>query len=109
MRRHLAAGNLRARAAARPRSRLGRPNGCWSSATKRRRSPIRWTALAAAPDASAVGLLIGPEGGFDDAERALIGRLPSVLRLNLGPRILRADTAAVAALALIQARFGDWR
>jgi 16S rRNA (uracil1498-N3)-methyltransferase len=65
-------------------------------------------ALAAAPDAPAVGLLIGPEGGFDDEERALIARLPLTLRLSLGPRILRADTAAVAALALIQARFGDW-
>ncbi len=65
-------------------------------------------ALAAAPRAPGVGLLIGPEGGFDDEERALIGRLPLVLRLSLGPRILRADTAAVAALALIQAHFGDW-
>jgi 16S rRNA (uracil1498-N3)-methyltransferase len=65
-------------------------------------------ALRAAPDAPALGLLIGPEGGFDDEERALIARLPLVLRLSLGPRILRADTAAVAALALIQARFGDW-
>ena len=66
-------------------------------------------ALAAAPDARGVGLLIGPEGGFEDAERAAISRTPRVLRLNLGPRILRADTAAVAALALVQARFGDWR
>jgi 16S rRNA (uracil1498-N3)-methyltransferase len=66
-------------------------------------------ALAAAPEARSVGLLIGPEGGFDEAERDAILRLPLVLRLNLGPRILRADTAAVAALALIQARFGDWR
>jgi len=66
-------------------------------------------ALRAAPDAAGVGLLIGPEGGFTDEERAEIGRLPNVLRLSLGPRILRADTAAVAALALIQARFGDWR
>jgi 16S rRNA (uracil1498-N3)-methyltransferase len=66
-------------------------------------------ALDAARDARGVGLLIGPEGGFDDAERAAILRVPIVLRLNLGPRILRADTAAVAALALIQARFGDWR
>ncbi|HXT06362.1 MAG TPA: 16S rRNA (uracil(1498)-N(3))-methyltransferase [Roseiarcus sp.] len=66
-------------------------------------------ALAAAPPAPGVGLLIGPEGGFDDDERAQIGRLPRVLRLSLGPRILRADTAAVAALALIQAHFGDWR
>ena len=67
------------------------------------------SALAAAPRAAGVGLLIGPEGGFDDEERALIGRLPQVLRLSLGPRILRADTAAVAALALIQAHFGDWK
>ena len=66
-------------------------------------------ALGAAPDAAEVGLLIGPEGGFTDDERAAIGRLPNVLRLSLGPRILRADTAAVAAMALIQARFGDWR
>jgi len=66
-------------------------------------------ALAAAPDAKGVGLLVGPEGGFDEGERAAILRAPRVLRLSLGPRILRADTAAVAALALIQARFGDWR
>ena len=55
-----------------------------------------------------VGLLVGPEGGFDDDERAAILASPRVLRLSLGPRILRADTAAVAALALIQATLGDW-
>jgi 16S rRNA (uracil1498-N3)-methyltransferase len=66
-------------------------------------------ALRAAPDAAGVGLLIGPEGGFEEGERQALARMPNVLRLNLGPRILRADTAAVAALALIQARFGDWR
>jgi 16S rRNA (uracil1498-N3)-methyltransferase len=55
-----------------------------------------------------VGLLIGPEGGFGDDERAAILSAPRVLRLSLGPRILRADTAAVAALALIQATLGDW-
>jgi 16S rRNA (uracil1498-N3)-methyltransferase len=55
-----------------------------------------------------VGLLIGPEGGFDEDERAAILATPRVLRLSLGPRILRADTAAVAALALIQATLGDW-
>jgi 16S rRNA (uracil1498-N3)-methyltransferase len=65
--------------------------------------------LASAPSAKGVGLLIGPEGGFDEGERAAILRAPRVLRLSLGPRILRADTAAVAALALIQTRFGDWR
>jgi 16S rRNA (uracil1498-N3)-methyltransferase len=66
-------------------------------------------ALRAAPDAPGVGLLIGPEGGFEEAERAALARMPNVLRLSLGPRILRADTAAVAALALLQARFGDWK
>ena len=66
-------------------------------------------ALAAAAPAAGVGLLIGPEGGFEDTERAAISRTPRLLRLSLGPRILRADTAAVAALALVQARFGDWR
>jgi 16S rRNA (uracil1498-N3)-methyltransferase len=55
-----------------------------------------------------VGVLIGPEGGFDDDERAAILSAPRVLRLSLGPRILRADTAAVAALTLIQATLGDW-
>ena len=55
-----------------------------------------------------VALFVGPEGGFDDDERAMILAAPRVLRLSLGPRILRADTAAVAALALIQATLGDW-
>jgi 16S rRNA (uracil1498-N3)-methyltransferase len=56
-----------------------------------------------------VALLVGPEGGFDPAERQMILAHPGVLRLSLGPRILRADTAAVAALALVQATLGDWR
>jgi 16S rRNA (uracil1498-N3)-methyltransferase len=64
--------------------------------------------LAGAP-AGKLTLLIGPEGGFSgDERRALLAR-PSVLRLSLGPRILRADTAAIAALALLQAARGDWR
>ena len=66
-------------------------------------------ALAAAPTAQGVSLLIGPEGGFDETERAMILKSPRLLRLNLGPRILRADTAAVAGLTLLQAHFGDWR
>jgi 16S rRNA (uracil1498-N3)-methyltransferase len=66
-------------------------------------------ALANVTADGGVGLLIGPEGGFDDDERAAILATPRVLRLSLGPRILRADTAAVAALALIQAALGDWR
>jgi 16S rRNA (uracil1498-N3)-methyltransferase len=65
-------------------------------------------ALGTARADGGVGLLIGPEGGFDDNERAAILSAPRVLRLSLGPRILRADTAAVAALALIQATLGDW-
>lgn len=55
-----------------------------------------------------VAVLIGPEGGFDEEERQLILRREPVLRLSLGPRILRADTAAVAALAVVQAVLGDW-
>ena len=54
-------------------------------------------------------ILIGPEGGFSDAERARLTALPCVSRISLGPRILRADTAAVAALALWQAALGDWQ
>lgn len=53
-------------------------------------------------------ILIGPEGGFSEAERARLSVLPFVTRISLGPRILRADTAAVAALALWQAALGDW-
>jgi|ERR1043165_1621068 16S rRNA (uracil1498-N3)-methyltransferase len=56
-----------------------------------------------------VSVLIGPEGGFADSERGALLKLPNVVRLALGPRILRADTAAVAALALVQAILGDWR
>jgi len=57
----------------------------------------------------ALAVLVGPEGGFAAAERAALMRLPNVVRLALGPRILRADTAAVAALALVQGVLGDWR
>lgn len=56
-----------------------------------------------------IGLLVGPEGGFDEEERALLMRQNFVLPVSLGPRILRADTAAVAALAVIQSIIGDWR
>jgi 16S rRNA (uracil1498-N3)-methyltransferase len=55
-----------------------------------------------------IDILIGPEGGFAEEERALLIRQKRSLRLSLGPRILRADTAAVAALALVQAALGDW-
>jgi 16S rRNA (uracil1498-N3)-methyltransferase len=56
-----------------------------------------------------LALLIGPEGGFSDEERALLRSLPFVTAIPLGPRILRADTAAVAAMAVVQASIGDWR
>ena len=62
--------------------------------------------LAVAP--RRVTLLVGPEGGFAAEERAALLKLANVVRLALGPRILRADTAAVAALALVQAVQGDW-
>jgi 16S rRNA (uracil1498-N3)-methyltransferase len=54
-------------------------------------------------------ILIGPEGGFSETERARLAALPQAHPVSLGPRILRADTAAVAALALWQAHLGDWR
>lgn len=54
------------------------------------------------------GILTGPEGGFDPAERAALRTLPFVVPVTLGPRILRADTAALAALAIWQAVAGDW-
>jgi 16S rRNA (uracil1498-N3)-methyltransferase len=66
-------------------------------------------ALRNGPGASGgIDVLIGPEGGFAEEERALLLRQPQTLRLALGPRILRADTAGVAALALVQAALGDW-
>jgi 16S rRNA (uracil1498-N3)-methyltransferase len=72
---------------------------------------------AAAPIAQALegarnevpwGVLTGPEGGFDPEERAAIRKCPFVVPVTLGPRILRADTAALAALAVWQAIIGDW-
>lgn len=60
-------------------------------------------------DGLPVGLLVGPEGGFSDDERNLLLAQPFVVPISLGPRILRADTAAVAALAVVQAIIGDWR
>jgi 16S rRNA (uracil1498-N3)-methyltransferase len=66
-------------------------------------------ALAVVPRHAPVAVLVGPEGGFAADERAALLKVPHVVRLALGPRILRADTAAVAALALVQAVIGDWR
>lgn len=55
-----------------------------------------------------MGVLIGPEGGFSEEERSFLKKHPFVIPISLGPRILRADTAAVAALALLNASIGDW-
>ena len=65
-------------------------------------------AAGALPPAPAA-VLIGPEGGFDPEERARLRAMPHAVAISLGPRILRADTAAVAALTLWQAARGDWR
>ncbi|WP_027580186.1 16S rRNA (uracil(1498)-N(3))-methyltransferase [Bradyrhizobium sp. Ai1a-2] len=69
--------------------------------------PLQALEQGAATDG--IDVLIGPEGGFAEEERTLLLRQPKTLRLSLGPRILRADTAGVAALALVQAALGDWR
>ncbi len=66
-------------------------------------------AARASPAPQPLAVLIGPEGGFAAHERAALLALPNRVRLALGPRILRADTAAVAALALVGAVLGDWR
>ena len=56
-----------------------------------------------------MALLTGPEGGFAETELDALGKLSFVTRVGLGPRVLRADTAALAALAVLQAIAGDWR
>jgi len=53
-------------------------------------------------------ILIGPEGGFSPGERERIRATPGAVAVNLGPRILRADTAAISAMTLWQASLGDW-
>lgn len=62
-----------------------------------------------APGAGRAAILIGPEGGFTDAENAAIRAHPAAKAVSLGPRILRADTAAVAAISVWMAAQGDWR
>ena len=78
---------------------------------------ILWCDEALAGEAPAVldtprgapwAILIGPEGGFSEREQQRLRGMPSVVPLSLGPRILRADTAAVAALTLWQSVLGDW-
>ena len=87
---------------------------CAALIASRPRSPIH-SAIAAIAAAvfSAVpppaALLIGPEGGFDDAEREAIRAHPSARPIALGPRILRGETAAIAAMALWMGIAGDWQ
>lgn len=59
--------------------------------------------------AGPISVLIGPEGGFSPAERETLSSISNVTPISLGPRVLRADTAAVAALALINTALGDWK
>jgi 16S rRNA (uracil1498-N3)-methyltransferase len=74
-----------------------------------RARPSALLPVAAAATAMPMAVLIGPEGGFSEDEREALLQRPNVVRISLGPRILRADTAAVAALTLVQAVLGDWR
>ena len=90
----------------------GRPIEVLSRTAAGRRDSFAMT--AGITDAADTGyirrlLMVGPEGGFSEDERQTLLARPNTLRLGLGPRILRADTAAVAALALVQAVLGDWR
>jgi 16S rRNA (uracil1498-N3)-methyltransferase len=66
-------------------------------------------ALAGVRAPAPAALLVGPEGGFADRELDALGKLPIVRRVGLGPRVLRAETAVLAALAVFQAIAGDWR
>jgi 16S rRNA (uracil1498-N3)-methyltransferase len=66
-------------------------------------------ALEALPAMASAALLIGPEGGFTETELDALGKLPIVTRVGLGPRVLRAETAALVSLAVFQAIAGGWR
>ena len=65
--------------------------------------------LADLPRGEPLAVLIGPEGGFSEEERARLREMSQVVPIPLGPRVLRADTAMVAALAVVQSTIGDWR
>jgi len=71
-------------------------------------APLIREALAEIPRGAPVAVLIGPEGGFDEEERESLRNMEATCAVSLGPRILRADTAAVAALTMVQAAIGDW-
>lgn len=78
------------------------------SATTTKPSPIK-DAGGDAGGPRKLALLIGPEGGFTPEERRTLRNLPYVIPVSLGPRILRAETAVIAALSIIQSAWGDWR
>jgi 16S rRNA (uracil1498-N3)-methyltransferase len=83
----------------------GDPSAPWGGEDGRA-SPL----LNAMPtQAERLALLIGPEGGFAPEEQRMLRALPYVLPVSLGPRILRAETAVIAALSVIQSAWGDWR
>ncbi len=82
------------------------PDAAWGGPSGRA-APALEALASAAPGPWAV--LIGPEGGFDPDERRRLRGMEGVTAVTLGPRILRADTAAIAALTLWQAALGDWR
>lgn len=65
-------------------------------------------ALAASDHQGPWSILVGPEGGFADDERRILHGFGAAVPVSLGPRIMRADTAALAALAVFQAAMGDW-
>ena len=73
-----------------------------------RSSPEIFTALSTLARGTPISVLIGPEGGFSPEESTQLRALTSVIPVSLGPRILRADTAAVAAITAIQSTLGDW-
>ena len=74
-----------------------------------RSAPEISVALASEAQGTPVSILIGPEGGFSPDEVKLLRSLGSVIPVSLGPRILRADTAAVAAITAVQSAIGDWK
>jgi 16S rRNA (uracil1498-N3)-methyltransferase len=55
-----------------------------------------------------LAVLVGPEGGFAESELDALGKLPNLTSVGLGPRVLRSETAALAALAVVQALVGGW-
>jgi 16S rRNA (uracil1498-N3)-methyltransferase len=100
-------GRPRVRPKAGPRTGSAAEGGSASAAAGSPAVPPALEALAGQPRGP-WALLIGPEGGFDPQEQARLRGLPFVVSVGLGPRILRADTAAISALTLWQAALGDW-